>query len=355
MSGRAARWLKRIALGAGALVAVALVTGASYEQMMRRRATAELLPPGRLVDVGGGRRIQIDCRGEGSPTVVLESGLDNFGALSWGAVHDSIAATTRVCAYSRAGIMWSDPSDAPFDLTSLARDLHTALGAAGERAPYVMVGHSIGGPYVLAFTHAYPSEVKGLVLVDASHPDQIARMRAIAGKSLAPSPGLVKFGAALAWSGLVRVFPTGATPPSWPDGPRRVAPAFLPLSVAALAQETEAVPATLDSARTMRELGDRPLVVLTAGEGESSESLHAMGLTRGQGDQLAAVKRAMHDEEASWSRHGRHEIVPGASHYIQFDRPAVVVRATREVVEAVRLELRGQPSTASVKARTAPI
>ncbi len=355
MSGRAARWVKRIAIGAGALAAVALVTGASYEQVMRRRATAKYLVPGRLVDVGGGRRIQIDCRGAGSPTVVLESGLDNFGSLSWGAVHDSIATTTRVCAYSRAGIMWSDPSEASFDLASLARDLHAALGAAGERAPYVMVGHSIGGPYVMAFTHAYPSEVTGLVLVDASHPDQIARMRAVAGKSLAPSPGLVKFGAAVAWTGLVRVFPAGAAPASWPDAVRRVAPAFLPLSVAALARETEAVPATLDSAGAMRELGDRPLVVLTAGEGEPPEALRSMGLTREQGEQLSGVKRAMHDDQATWSRHARHEIVPGASHYIQFDRPAAVVGAAREVVEAVRLQLRDRPVTASVKLRTAPI
>ena len=338
MSGRAAHWLKRIAVGAATLVAVVVLTGTTYEQIMRRRATAEFSAPGRLVDVGGGRRIQIDCRGAGSPTVVLESGLDYLGSLSWASVHDSIAATTRVCAYSRAGIMWSDASDAPFDLASLARDLHAALGAAGERAPYVMVGHSLGGPYVMAFTRAYPSEVKGLVLVDASHPDQIARMRAVAGKSLAPPPGLVKVGAALSWTGLVRVFPAGAAPPSWPDAPRRAAPAFLPLSVAALAQETEAVPATLDSARAMRALGDRPLVILTAGEEESSESLRSMGLTREQGNELRDVKRSMHDDQATWSRHARHEIVPGASHYIQFDRPDVVIRATREVVEAVRVK-----------------
>ena len=353
MSGRAARWLKRIAIGAAVLVAVLLVSGASYEQIMRRRATAEFPPPGRLVDVGGGRRIQIDCRGAGSPTVVLESGLDNFGSLSWGLIHDSIATTTRVCAYSRAGIMWSDPSDAPFDLASVASDLHAALGAAGEHAPYVLVGHSLGGPYVMAFTHAYPSEVAGLVFVDASHPEQIARMRAIAGKSLAPPPGLVKVGAALAWTGLVRVFPAGAAPASWPHAVRHVAPAFLPLSVAALARETESVPATLAAAGVMRELGDRPLVVLTAGEMDPPQALKTMGLTREQGDRLRDVKLAMHDDQATWSRRARHEIVPGASHYIQFDRSAAVIGATREVVEAVRL--RNQPSAASVKLPTAPI
>jgi pimeloyl-ACP methyl ester carboxylesterase len=331
-----ARWLKRIAVGLGALGAIAMLSGASYELLMRRRVREAYPVPGRLVEVGGGRRIQIDCRGAGSPTVVLESGLDHLGSLSWARVHDSMAVTTRVCAYSRAGIMWSDASDAPFDLTAMARDLHDALAAAGERAPYVMVGHSIGGPYVMGFTHAYPSEVKGLVFVDASHPDQFARFRDITGKSLAPPPGEVKLGVALAWTGLVRLWPVGAAPASWPAETARVAPAFLPLSVVGLANETEAVPMTLAEARGMRQLGDRPLVVLTAGREQPPAVLRLMGLTREQGVQLRDAARVLHEDQTSWTRHGRHELVPDATHYIQFDRPDVVVRATREVVQAVR-------------------
>lgn len=336
MSIHPARWLKRIAVGIAALGAIVVLSGAGYEQMMRRQARRSYPVPGRLVDVGGGRRIQIDCRGAGSPTVVLESGLDNLGSLSWAAVHDSIARSTRVCAYSRAGIMWSDASDAPFDLTSVARDLHDALGAAGERGPYVMVGHSIGGPYVMGFTHAYPSEVKGLVFVDASHPDQFARFRDITGKSLVPPPGEVKLGAALAWTGLVRLLPVGATPASWPVETGRVAPAFLPVSLGELANETEAIPATLAAAREMRQLGDRPLVVLTAGREQPQAALQSMGLTQEQGTRLRDATRVLHDDQTSWSRHGRHEYVPDASHYIQFDRPDVVIRVTREVVDAVR-------------------
>jgi pimeloyl-ACP methyl ester carboxylesterase len=335
-----ARWLKRIAVGFAALGAIALLSGASYEQFMRRHARQAYPVPGRLVEIAGGRHIQIDCRGAGSPTVVLESGLDNLGSLSWASVHDSIARTTRVCAYSRAGIMWSDASDAPFNLASEARDLHAALAAAGEQAPYVMVGHSIGGPYVLGFTHAYPAEVKGLVLVDASHPDQFARFQEITGKWLAPPPGQVKLGSALAWTGLVRLLPVGALPTSWPVETRRVAPSFLPLSVGGLAKETEAIPATLATASAMRQLDDRPLVVLTARMEQPRAALRSMGLTREQGIQLRDASRALHDEQASWSRQGRHELVPDASHYIQFDRPDVVVRAAREVVDAVRAKVR---------------
>src|SRR6187402_2563202 len=98
--------VKRVALAAACLLATAIVSGASVEAVMRHRAARDYPAPGRLVDVGG-RRLQIDCRGSGSPTVVLESGLDNLGSLSWAAVHASLARTTRVCAYSRAGMLWS--------------------------------------------------------------------------------------------------------------------------------------------------------------------------------------------------------------------------------------------------------
>lgn len=336
MSNHVARWSKRIAIGVATVFAVALLVGSTYEQVMRHTARRDYPAPGRLVDIGGGRRIQIDCRGAGSPTVVLEAGLDNLGSLSWAAVHDSIAATTRVCAYSRAGIMWSDPSDASFTLTSVARDLHDALTAAGEKAPYVAVGHSIGGPYIMSFAHAYPSEVKGLVFVDASHPDQFARFREIAGKSLTPSAVPATIGAALAWTGILRVLSLDATLASWPAETRRVAPAFFSTSLHALAREAESIPATLDEARGFRELGDRPLVVLTAGKEQPPAALRSMGVTREQGARLLDASRALHDDQATWSTNARHELVPDATHFIQFDRPDAVIRATREVVQAVR-------------------
>src|SRR5215510_334494 len=98
--------LKRMALGLAALLVAALAVGSGYEFTLRRRALREFPPPGRMVDIGG-RKLQLDCRGTGSPIVVLESGLDMRGSLAWALVHDPIAATTRTCAYSRAGLMWS--------------------------------------------------------------------------------------------------------------------------------------------------------------------------------------------------------------------------------------------------------
>src|SRR5215472_11966043 len=194
------KWLKRIGVGAVALIAVVVAAGAIYEQIARANARKEFPPRGRLVDIGG-RRIQLDCRGTGTPIVVFESGLDALGSLSWAAVHENVAKTTRACGYSRAGLMWSDPSDRPFSSLNNAEDLHKALAAAGESPPYILVGHSLGGPYSLAFMGRYGNDVAGLVFVDASHPDQRARLRVAVGKDL-DAGNQIKLGAALAWSRL---------------------------------------------------------------------------------------------------------------------------------------------------------
>jgi pimeloyl-ACP methyl ester carboxylesterase len=91
-------------------------------------------------------------------------------------VQKDLAETNRVVAYDRAGLGWSDPAVEPHDAQQSARDLHTALQKAGIPGPYVVAGHSYGGLVVRAFTDLYPNEVAGMVLIDASHPDQWARI-----------------------------------------------------------------------------------------------------------------------------------------------------------------------------------
>lgn len=330
------RWFRITALLALIAGTAAVATGATIERAVRARLERESRVPGRLVDVGGGRRIQLDCRGAGAPTVVLESGLDNYGSLAWSAVHDSVARTTRACAYSRAGIMWSDDARGRFDSRLAANDLRAALALSGESAPWVMVGHSIGAAYVTTFTQRFPAEVRGLVLVDGSHPDQFAHFLRATGKSLAPSATVPRVGAALSWTGLLRALPSEPSPAAWPSVVDETAPAFLPTSLAALAEEAAAIPATLSRAAAHHALGDRPLIVLTAMVPTAPADLAMMGLTVEQGKLLRMIARTLHDEQARWSTRGRHDTVPGASHYIQFDRPEVVVGAVREVVAAVR-------------------
>jgi pimeloyl-ACP methyl ester carboxylesterase len=329
------RWIKRIAAVIGGLILVLVLAGAGYEQVMRWRAAREFPAQGRLLDVGG-RRMQIDCRGSGTPTVVFESGLDTMGSLSWSAVHDAIAATTRACAYSRAGVMWSESRTDRFEAEGEARDLHALLIAADERGPFVMVGHSLGGPYIMNFTRLFPQEVAGLVFVDASHPEQIERINQAVGKKLEGGEGLFKVASALSWTGIPRLVASHTENKTIPAQTKLAEDAYLSRSLAAALQELQSLGATLATAGQVRQLGERPIVVLTATKPLPPDALKSLKMTDEQGQRLKTEWTAMHDEEASWSHHSRHELVPDATHYIQFDRPDVVIAAVREVVGNVR-------------------
>jgi pimeloyl-ACP methyl ester carboxylesterase len=287
------------------------------------------------VDIGG-RRIQIDCRGLGSPTVVFESGLDALGSLSWAAVHDSVAKTTRACAYSRAGIMWSDRSSALFSNVSVAKDLHAALVAAGESGPFVMVAHSLGGPYVMTFTALFGSDVAGVVLVDASHPDQIARLEKATGLTMTPGTGALAFGSAVVRTGLVRMLAGDVAPPRAPRYVHRAAAAYTPPSVASLLREASAVPLSFAEGGRSRDLGDRPLLVLTAMAQLTDAELKMQHLTRAQANAFRVEWKDLQRDESTWSRRGRQILVPNATHFIQFDQPNIVITAVRDVVFAVR-------------------
>lgn len=328
---------KRVTVAVLSVATLLTIAGAATEAIARGKMAKRFPPAGRLVDIGG-RRMQIDCRGQGTPTVVLESGLDFLGSLSWVAVLDSIAKTTRVCAYSRAGVMWSDPSPATFSSANVASDLRRLLDRARESAPFVMVGHSIGGPYVTQFTKLYGDAVAGVVFVDASHPDQIARVEKATGMSMTPPTGMLSFGAAMARTGLVRVLAGDVAPRHAPDAVQAAASAFVPTSLASTLHETKAVPATLVAAQSSRSLGSRPLVVLTAMAALPAADREGQHMTVAQEAEHRAVWKELQADEATWSTQARHILVPDATHYIQFDRPDLVISAVRDVVCAVRAD-----------------
>lgn len=338
------KWIRRIAIGVAGLVLLAAIVGAAVETVARRHAVRDFPPHGELVDIGG-RRMHLDCRGAGQPVVVLEAGLDTYGSLAWSAVHDSIAATTRVCAYDRAGIMWSDPAGGAFDAGRAAEDLHVALVRAGEMGPWVLVGHSLGGPYATTFAGRFGDDVAGLVFVDASHPEQVARFAEIEGEQPLTARALMgtltAIGPALTRLGVARLVPGGTAPGRWTPELRAAQEAYASTSVAAMLAELRSIDATFASAARVRSLGDRPfgdrpLVVLTGMAPPSPDERDREGFDAEREERIREAWKALHEDEATWSSRSRHELVPDAGHYIQFDRPDVVVEAVREVVAEVR-------------------
>jgi pimeloyl-ACP methyl ester carboxylesterase len=126
-------------------------------------------PPmlGKLVDLGG-HKLHVNCIGKGSSTVVVENGLGDF-SFDWSLVQNRVASFTRICTYDRGGYAWSDPGPKPRTFAQLNLELHDALAKLAEHGPFVLVGHSYGGPVVRNFALTYPRDVAAIVFVDAAH------------------------------------------------------------------------------------------------------------------------------------------------------------------------------------------
>jgi pimeloyl-ACP methyl ester carboxylesterase len=165
MPKRAIRPL-RISFGLIAFVLLLLLATTIHEAVASAKERARFPPPGRLVDVGG-YRLHLRCEGQGSPTVVLESGV-GMTSNEWTLVQPEIAKLTRVCSYDRTGLGWSE-SGPPSDPVEV---LHTLLRKGEVPGPYAIVGHSYGSGLVLRFAYRFPNEVKGMVLTAASYPDE---------------------------------------------------------------------------------------------------------------------------------------------------------------------------------------
>ena len=322
-----------------ALILLVVVVGVVYEMMGRSLAAREFPPPGKLVDIGG-RHMQIDCRGSGSPTVVFESGLDIYGSLSWSRVHDAMAKTTRACAYSRAGIMWSDASTVPQNAKTIAEDLHATLNKAGEQGPFVLVGHSLGGPYIMTYTKYFGADVVGLVFVDASHPDQERRLDAVA--KITESKLMAfrdQVGVRLNWTGVVRAVAAAYEKmPNEPEAGVLAMKAYAATSFGPMLKESQAAHQTFVEAGTFRELGNRPIAVLTAMAPLPEQMRENLKWSSAQAQAFQEAWKLMQDDMATWSSQSQHQLIADAGHYLQFDRPEVVIAAVQSVVAAVRAQ-----------------
>lgn len=321
------RVLRGLARGTAVTLALFLalvLAGASYEAISAMGDAKAYPPPGRLIDVGG-YKLHIQCVGTGSPTVVLDAGLGG-SSLDWNLVQSEIGQTTQVCAYDRAGMGWSDSGPQPRTPRQIANELQTLLTNAGIPGPYVLVGHSVGGKNVRMFAIKYPEQVAGMVLVDArsEYVDQHtspaeaeafqASMRDQGDQySLQRRLGLVR---------LLGASQSGV--PAMSDKTR--------LEIALLTTGPRAIEATIAESlqratddgqlQAAPSLGDRPLIVLAAGQNMSNSMLPTWPEAQSR---LAAL-----------STKGHLIVVKGSGHYIQLDQPAVVIDAVRQVVLQAR-------------------
>ncbi|MDZ5623653.1 alpha/beta fold hydrolase [Nocardioides sp. HM23] len=269
-----ARWMLTPVFAALVLTSI----GATYANVALTREV-DYAAPGHLYDVGG-HRLHIDCRGHGSPTVVLSNGLGEISA-SWARITGPVAETTRVCAYDRAGQGWSGNAADPLDGIESAEDLHTLLAEAGERGPYVLVGHSTGGTYALTYAARYPDQVAGMVLLDSSSPEQFTRMPAYPGQYQLMRRGLALM-PTFRRVGLAELIPWTSHLPAT-DAEKVIALTSTTKAASNQRDELSVIRDVFTQAQALTTFDDRPLTVLTA-----SENVGTDGWVGAQ-EQLAAL------------------------------------------------------------------
>jgi pimeloyl-ACP methyl ester carboxylesterase len=318
MARRIMRWTGKAILWLVIALLVLAIVGAIYQTIATARAERAHPPPGKMIDVGD-HRMHIDCVGQGSPTVVLDTALGAMSA-SWVRVQQEVSGTTRVCAYDRAGMGWSQSGPEPRDAKQVAGELHALLEGAGIDGPYVLVGHSFGGLYMQTYAARYPEEVAGVALIESSHPEQFSRLPE-ARNSYEQIKLLYTVASLLAPIGVVRLFNLSPAPPELPHQQRAQIAALNPSTrqVSTTAQEFRASPQSTAQARSLRSLGDKPLAVVSAGT-QSSGWLE------------------LQDDLATISPNSMHRVVKEATHtsvvYERSDAQATSA-AIIEVVAAV--------------------
>ncbi len=338
------------------LLAVLISTATSAQEAASAGAPADSVygRPGQLIAVDG-FRLNLYCMGSGSPTVVFDSGWEDW-APAWSTVQPQIAKWTRACSYDRAGAGFSDPGPMPRTSMRIAGELHTALHRAGIAGPYIFVGHAFGGDNVRIFADLYMREVAGLVLIDADPNDlepkamqeeqhrgnvtivsQLHDCRnAIAEHKPLPAlrsrPGQPQHTCAQQF---FRGLPEAAWSPELNAKLLEIAETKVAMYDAYLSEMEQMARDEDYLQQHRRSFGSRPIRVLTSGN-------HGVGhLETKPADTPDHVKYEQQTTlaQARWlalSANARQIFARHSSEYIQFDEPETVINAIREVYEQSR-------------------
>jgi pimeloyl-ACP methyl ester carboxylesterase len=303
--------------------------------------------PGQMVSVGT-HRLNLYCMGTGSPTVVFDSGWEDW-APAWSVVQPRVATFTRACAYDRAGTGFSEAGPMPRTSMQIADELHTALQSAGVPGPFILVGHAFGGNNVRTFADRFMPEVAGLVLVEGDPSDLepsemrerehlgqktiIARLRecrdsVAAGKSLPMLPARPGRPPRTCAQQFFRGLPETAWSPALNAKLLQLAQSKVAMYDAYIS-EMEQFPADEEYLQQHRQsLGSRPIRVL-------SSRAHGVGSLRTLTPAELKYESEVALAQGKWlqlSSNAKLVIADHSSEYIQFDQPDVVIEAIREVV-----------------------
>ncbi len=295
--------LKWIGLSIGSLLLLITLAG-----LCLRLFSAKPQPPGELVDIGE-FKLHINSTGEKNekPTLVIEGG-GGMASEYYHWLSEGLKDSIRVVRYDRAGIGYSDASNTTRDPETIARELHALLEKAGELPPYIVVGHSLGGPYIRVFTELYPNEVVGMFLLDTTHPDRVARIPSIPKKSSLKSKSMVwmyDFQGVLADLGIMMLYDKLTGPilhremEGLPDEINNRTKDFLNFGkyLRAMGKEIEQYHDTLERAGKKNNFGSLPIRIFTDAIGEIPEEIYKDYIERGIDLKKTAIESMKMQEE----------------------------------------------------------
>lgn len=314
------------------LIAALVLVGPVYQQVTQRLDRISQSPPGRTVLVDG-VATHVHCTGTGSPTVVLQAGAVGF-AQSWAWVQAELSKVTRTCSYDRPGLGWSEASKSHYTGIATAQHLHQLLHQIREPPPYVLIGHSMGGPLVQIFTGLYPDQVLAIGLVDPTHPDVLTRYPNEAKPQKAKFSALIRAASVLTYSGLIRGTNLLAhKAEGLPSDAYQAAKLFVssPQHLSAAHRELMHWDITMAAARAFMQMGGRPLTVISATESTGNMPEHYLEPLQG-----------LHAEMAATSSDSRHLKIPHANHFTlltKSEQAKKTAYALEDLVERARAKL----------------
>ncbi|MEW9094617.1 MAG: alpha/beta hydrolase [Clostridiaceae bacterium] len=146
-----------------------------YEKIGGYKDGKNYLSVGKIVEVNN-HKINVFTKGEGDITVVFTGGLNVPSSYAdFYPLYNEISKYTKIAVYDRPGHGWSEVTDEPRDIDSIVKEMHTALIEAGQKSPYILVGHSYASLQMIRFAQIYKNEVAALVLIDGGNPEYYAK------------------------------------------------------------------------------------------------------------------------------------------------------------------------------------
>ena len=292
-------------------------------------------PPGHIYTING-YAMHMYCTGSGSPTLVLESGHGEDFTV-WGKVQPSLSKVTHTCSYDRAGFGWSATQPGELDADHVADRLHSLLLSAGITTPIILEGHSAGGLYARVYASKFPKDVAGVVLVDATSPIPL------------PQPSFSKaldhhseaefvFVKAAVGLGIARLM---GQCDSVPDGLEayarwiKASACYYP-QLDAYAREDRALDNSRTQGASTGPFGELPILILSQ---DPKKQIPSFLKNRVSSNDWALSTAAHDKDQAAYlqlSTRSQRVIATGSGHYIQYDRPDVVIQETTKFIEQIR-------------------